>query len=224
MTAITWELVVGSVLIVAFFALAGEGLSRVVRRVGKRAGLKDVTLVTLRDVTRGIWIVLAIVGVAFYTKLASDLTVLAVSTVGGLILSLALQATLSNVIAGLFMLEDGTLRVGDDITYSSIKGRVIRIALRTSWLMTDKGDIVAISNSNLMGGPLTIHTATHRLVSRYRLESLTPPHWSADASAERAPKEGISEDRAQTPDKRNVKGPEKRDRKSPVTDPERGEA
>lgn len=176
----------GSALIVAVFALVGEGLSRIIRRVGRRAGVKDQTLASIRDVTRGVWIIIAIVGVAYYAKLTSDLTVLAVSTIGGLILSLALQATLSNVIAGLFMLEDGTLRVGDEVTYSGVSGRVIRIALRTSWIATDKGEIVSVSNSNLMGGPLTIRTATRRLVSRYRLEEIVPSMTKPDAAAQSA--------------------------------------
>jgi small-conductance mechanosensitive channel len=184
LVALTVESVLGSAVIIAVLALLGEGTSRVIRRFGKRAGLRETTLITIRDLSRVIWVLLAVVGVAFYTGLASDLTVLAVSTVGGLILSLALQATLSNVIAGIFMLEDGTLRVGDEVTYSSIKGTVIRIALRTTWIINEKGVIVAVSNSNLMGGPLIIHTATTRLVPKYHLEGLvhqmtTPEEGSA---------------------------------------------
>ncbi len=170
---IWWAEVLGSALIVGIIALAGEGAARLIRRIGVRAGVKGTALVIIRDTTRAIWILVAIVGVAFYTNLASHLTVLALSTVGGLILSLALQATLSNVIAGLLMLQDGTLRVGDEITYAGIRGRVVRITLRTSWIMTAKGDITVVSNSNLMGGPLTIHTATTRLVPKYYLEVVT---------------------------------------------------
>jgi small-conductance mechanosensitive channel len=172
LVVLTVESVIGSAVIVGALALLGEGSSRIIRRFGKRAGVRETTLITIRDVSRVIWVILAVVGVAFYTGLASDLTVLAVSTVGGLILSLALQATLSNVIAGIFMLEDGTLRVGDEVTYSGIKGTVVRIALRTTWIINEKGVIVAISNSNLMSGPLTIHTATTRLVPKYHLEGL----------------------------------------------------
>jgi len=164
-----WELIAGSAVIVAVFALLGEGLSRVIRRVGRRAGVRQTTLIAVRDAARAIWTILAVIGVAFYTDLASELTVLVVSTVGGLILSLALQATLSNVIAGLFMLEDGTLRVGDEIQYSSVKGKVVRISLRTSWIMTENGTIAVVSNSNLMGGPLVNPTATERLSMKYRL-------------------------------------------------------
>jgi hypothetical protein len=221
---LTWELVAGSAVIVAFFALVGEGLWRVIRRVGKRAGLKEVTLVSIRDVTRGVWIVLAIVGVAFYTKIASDLTVLAVSTVGGLIVSLALQATLSNVIAGLFMLEDGTLRVGDVITYSGINGTVIRITLRTSWILTEKGVIVVVSNANLMGGPLTVHTATSRLVSRYRLQGLIPTPKTPETLPERADG-GSAVPAGDKPSEQNTGKPsERRSRRAPARDPEGGEA
>jgi len=180
----SWVEVLGSVLIVALIALVGEGSARLIRQIGMRAGVKGSALVIVRDVARAIWIVVAIVGVAFYTNLASHLTILALSTVGGLILSLALQATLSNVIAGLLMLQDGTLRVGDEITYSGVKGRVVRITLRTSWIMTMKGDLTVVSNSNLMGGPLTIHTATTRLVPKYHLELVTSPPGHAETGLE----------------------------------------
>jgi small-conductance mechanosensitive channel len=172
---LTPESITGSVLIVVVAALLGEGGYHLIRRVGKRAGLKDLALATIRDVTRVIWIVLAIFGVAFELNLASDLTVLAASTIGGLILSLALQATLSNVIAGLFMLEDGTLRVGDEVTFSGVKGKVVRITLRTTWIASEKGPIAVVSNSNLMGGPLIVHSATTRLVKRHGLETVIPP-------------------------------------------------
>ncbi|MFZ0829716.1 MAG: mechanosensitive ion channel family protein [Thermoplasmata archaeon] len=198
-------LAAGSAIIVACFGLAGEGVSRLIRRVGRRAGLRESTLIATRDTARAIWIVLAIVGVAYYTHLASELTLLAVSTVGGLILSLALQATLSNVIAGIFMLEDGTLRLDDDITYSSVTGRVVRITLRSTWILTDKGVIAAVANSQLMNGPLLNRTATARLARRYRLGGeMTPPATAApDTESSRPPAA------AKPPEQGTVRPPEK---------------
>jgi small-conductance mechanosensitive channel len=202
------EDVVGSALIIAFFALVGEGASRVIRRFGKRAGIRETTLIGIRDISRVIWIVLAIVGVAVFTDLASDLTVLAVSTVGGLILSLSLQATLSNVIAGLFMLEDGTLRVGDEVTYGSVKGTVVRITLRTSWIMTEKGVLAVISNSNLLGGPLTVHTATTRLIPKYHLEGLVPRQMAEETTVEIVKEPALKSADEKSHVKRIRKGPE----------------
>jgi small-conductance mechanosensitive channel len=223
LTSLTWELVVGSAVLVALFALVGEGLSRIVRRLGRRAGLKETTLISIRDGARVIWIVLAIVAVAFYAKLATDLDVLAFSTVGGLVLSLALQATLSNVIAGLFMIEDGTLRLEDEITYSGIRGKVIRITLRTSWIMSEKGVIVVVSNSNLMGGPLTIHSGTTRLVSRYHLEGLVP-HPQPETSPEKKPEQPKESDQSETPEAPTRRSPEKRPKKGPAKESPPGEA
>jgi small-conductance mechanosensitive channel len=152
--------------------------------------------------------VLAIVGVAYYTRLASELTVLVFSTVGGLIVSLALQATLSNVIAGLFLLQDGTLRLGDEITYSSVTGKVVRITLRSSWIITEKGSIAVVANSQLMNGPLVNRGATSRLVKRYHLEA-EMPHGSHHEPGPDKNGEGIStrEDEA-TVERRAKKGPD----------------
>jgi small-conductance mechanosensitive channel len=205
------RLILGSIVIVAFFALVGELTSRGIRRLGRRAGVREVTLVGIRDISRVIWIVLAIFAVAYYTDLTSDLTVLAVSTVGGLIVSLALQATLSNVIAGLFMLEDGTLRVGDEVSFSSQKGRVIRITLRTTWIMNEKGTIVVVSNSNLMGGPLIVHTATTRLVPKYHLEGLVPP--TPETKQEISPEKSLEKAPENLPEKVEPKAPVKRVKK-----------
>jgi small-conductance mechanosensitive channel len=218
LVVLTVESVVGSAVIIAVLALLFEGGSRVIRRFGKRAGLRETTLISIRDISRAIWVVLAIVGVAFYTGLTSDLTVLAVSTVGGLILSLALQATLSNVIAGIFMFEDGTLRVGDEVTYSGIKGTVVRIALRTTWIITEMGVIVAVSNSNLMGGPLTIHTATTRLVPKYHLEGLVQKITTREVGSEKPGEKAA----VPGPGKSDGKVPDKRTRKDSHEAPEQG--
>ena len=171
MFSVPWVQILGSAVIVLFFGLIGEGVSLLIRRVGRRAGLRQTGLIVARDTIRAIWVVLAIVGIAYYIHLASELIVLVFSTVGGLIVSLALQATLTNVIAGLFLLQDGTLRVGDDVTYSSVTGRVVRVSLRTSWILTDKGILATVANSQLMNGPLINRTATARLAGKYHLEA-----------------------------------------------------
>jgi small-conductance mechanosensitive channel len=219
-TQLTWELVLGSVIIIAFFALVGEGVSRLIRRAGEKAGFKETTLGGIRDATRAIWIVLAVVGVAYYAHLFSELSVLAVSTVGGLIVSLALQATLSNVIAGLFMLEDGTLRVGEQITFSSINGTVVRVTLRTTWILTDKGSIASISNSNLMSGPLIISSGTPRLLHKYHLEHLLPVAQSLQKPSQTPPAVGNQVTAAKDGEKDDKKSLDKRSRKSSEKSPE----
>lgn len=192
--SVPWLEVVTVVITVAVIAVVGEVLSRLIRRVGHRAGIREGTLSLIRDIIRAVWVVVAIVAVTYESHLASELSVVAVSTVGGLIVSLALQATISNFIAGMLLIQSGTLRLGDDITYSSVRGKVVRIALLTSWIMTDDGVLAAVANSQLMNGPLVNRTATGRLSDRYYIvpETKHPPPGEKGAGSSPRPQSGSS--------------------------------
>jgi len=150
-------------LIVAGSALFTEvlirGLSRLVRRAGAHAGLAR----SIREGFTLVWITLAGVAILSLTGIASEFSFLTISGIVGLAVSLALQNTLSNIISGVLLLSDGVLRLDDTVEYSGVKGVVVKIGLRATWVKTDKGDIAVISNNNLVNGPLVNHTATQRL-------------------------------------------------------------
>jgi len=74
------------------------------------------------------------------------------------------------VISGLLLFNDGVLRLGDIIEYGGTKGKVVRIGLRNTWIKTDLGHLVVVSNSSLSGGPLVNHTATERLRRKYAFD------------------------------------------------------
>lgn len=82
---------------------------------------------------------------------------------------MALQNTLTNIISGILILSDGVLRLHDSIEYSGVKGKVVKIGLRATWVRTDKGDIAIISNNYLANGPLVNLTAGERLEKKLRL-------------------------------------------------------
>jgi len=50
-----------------------------------------------------------------------------------------------------------------------VKGRVVKIGLRATWVKTDSGDIAIISNNYLANGPLVNFTARERLERKLRL-------------------------------------------------------
>jgi small conductance mechanosensitive channel len=104
------------------------------------------------------------------TGLASEFTALTLSGIGALAVSLALQNTLSNIISGIFLFSDGLIHLNDIVEYSSVRGKVVRIALRNTWIKMDSGEIAVISNSLLSGGPLINHSATARLSKKYAIE------------------------------------------------------
>ncbi len=89
--------------------------------------------------------------------------------IAGLAISLALQNTLTNIISGILILSDGVLRLHDSIEYSGVKGRVVKIGLRATWVKTDSGDIAIISNNYLANGPLVNFTARERLERKLSL-------------------------------------------------------
>jgi small conductance mechanosensitive channel len=144
----------------------GTILSTVVRTISLRAGASKAVANSLRQLIWVVMIVGVIVGVASVTGITSDITTLTISGIGGLAISLALQNTLSNVIAGVFLLNDGFIRLGDDVQYGGpggVRGVVVKLSLRTTWIRTADGVITVIGNSNLSSGPILNYTAKARL-------------------------------------------------------------
>ena len=156
-------LIIEIVLIIVGSALLTEalirGLSRLVKRAGAHAGLAR----SIREGFTLVWVTLAAVAILSLTGVASEFSFLTISGIVGLAVSLALQNTLSNIISGVLLLSDGVLRLGDSIEYSGVKGVVVKIGLRATWVKSGQGDIAVISNNYLMNGPLVNHTATQRL-------------------------------------------------------------
>jgi len=147
-------------------AIVGELFRRGLTAIAKRAGAsKDV----IRDIRGGVriaWIVIAVAVVLIVTGIASEFQALTVTGLAGLAISLALQTTLSNILAGVLLFSDKTLRLRDDISYSGIRGTVVRVGLRSTWIRTQEGNIAIIGNSTLMNGPFINYSAEERLVGK----------------------------------------------------------
>ncbi len=151
--------------------LVSELLIRLITRGAKRAG---ASADLIRNVREGLsilflWVVFVAAWLIIVTGLGSIFSFLTLSGIAGLAISLALQNTLSNIISGILILSDGVLRLHDSVEYSGVKGRVVKIGLRATWVKTDSGDIAIISNNYLANGPLVNFTASERLERKLRL-------------------------------------------------------
>jgi len=145
-----------------------EVISFLVRRAAKTARAGGTVLRDIKTGLRLIALVLIFSDVISAFGLSSLFTTLTVSGILAVAVSLALQTTLSNVISGVLLFNDGVLRLGDTIEYGGAKGEVVRIGLRNTWIKTEgPGHLVVVSNSSLSSGPLTNHTATGRLSKKY---------------------------------------------------------
>jgi small conductance mechanosensitive channel len=159
-----------SFVVSVFIVIGVEAVSFIVRRAAKIAGVGKVVIRDLGAFGRIAELLLIAVAVVQISGQGSLFTTLTISGVGVVALSLALQTTLSNIISGVFLLSDGAIHMGDLIEYNGMKGRVVRIALRNTWIKTESGSIAVVSNTALSNGPLINHTAVNRLSRKYHIE------------------------------------------------------
>ncbi len=150
----------------AVFYLVCQFLIRGVTAAARRAGVTPGQVHLIEEGIASVFVVLAIISIVHLSGLTSQFTALTISGIAAIVLSLALQATLSNMISGILLLLDNTLRVNDLIEYGGAKGEVVKIGLRSTWVKTAEGDVVVISNSQIVNGPLTNHTAGDRLLKK----------------------------------------------------------
>jgi len=153
----------------AVTVLIEEGISRVIRRAAEKAGAKPVVVRDFRTAMRVIAVLLIVTMILSLTGLASEFEAIAISGISALAVTLALQSTLSNIFSGMLLILDGAIHLNDIVEYGSVKGKVVRLALRNTWIKMDSGSIAVISNSVLAGGPLINHSATERLSRKYAI-------------------------------------------------------
>jgi len=165
-----FELVIGVAIGIVVTVLIEEVISSVIRRAAKIAGSSPTVIRDVVATMRIIAILVILAEIFSITGLASEFTVLTISGIGALAVSLALQNTLSNIISGILLFFDGVIHLNDTVEYGNVKGRVVRLALRNTWIKLDSGEIAVISNSLLYGGPLINHSATARISKKYAIE------------------------------------------------------
>ena len=140
-----------------------ELLSRLTVRAAKRAGVAPNEVRQIQDAILIIFIAIAAVVITNVLGISSFSTTFTFSAVAGLAATLALQSSLQNIIAGIFMIRESTLRLGDRIEIGGMKGRVVRLGFSTAWLKDEGGSVIVVCNNTLMNGPFVNHTATQRL-------------------------------------------------------------
>lgn len=156
-------------IIVAVSWASGEVLIKLISHVSRRAGVEPAQVRSIREWFTLLWIIIAAGAILSVTNLSSQFTTLTISGIVGLAISLALQTTLQNIIAGILMFNDNTLRLHDVVEFAGIKGKVAKVGLRNTWILNDQGNVVLVSNSTLAAGPFINYTALARLTKKLPL-------------------------------------------------------
>jgi small-conductance mechanosensitive channel len=167
-----WFMLLEVILLLAGIAAVGTILGTLVRAIALKAGASKGVASAIRYWTWVIMLIGGAVGVATITGISSQITTLTISGIGGLTISLALQSTISNVIAGVLLLNEGVIRLGDDLQFGGpggVRGVVVKLSLRSTWLRTPEGVLTVIGNSNLSAGPILNYTAKARLEKRMQV-------------------------------------------------------
>lgn len=69
--------------------------------------------------------------------------------VGGIAIALAAQKTLENVIAGVSLIADQAVRVGDVVNLGDVQGTVVEVGLRSTRLRTVQRSLVSLPNGQM---------------------------------------------------------------------------
>ena len=162
---VSLNLSLGSVIRVAFLFLAGVILVRVLTRLVGRMLERSKALASLRvyilSVFRiGLWFLLVLMmaeSVGIPTA-----SIIALLSVAGLAVSLALQNTLSNVAGGITLLVTKPFQVGDYVEADGVNGTVKAVDLSYTTLPTIDNKEIFIPNSQLSSVKIVNYTASGR--------------------------------------------------------------
>lgn len=155
------ELTLGSVFRVVLMVLIGyvviRMLMRVVNRLLERSkSMADIRVYISTGVKVFLWFLLALMVAG---SLNIDVTsVIAMLSVAGLAVSLALQNTLSNLAGGLQILVTKPFAVGDYIDAEGTAGTVSEIGLAYTKLTTPDAKRISVPNSQMSSAKITNYT------------------------------------------------------------------
>ncbi len=151
------DLIVTAVTLIAAFLII-EWTSYFLKRVGKQWKV-DLTLIqVLNELIKYTVIALALTIVLNEIGINISGIVLSLGIVG-IAVGFAARDTLSNFIAGFFILADKGFRVGDIIEISNQQGRVLKMGFRITTLKTADNKIINIPNSSFSKDLYINHTA-----------------------------------------------------------------
>jgi len=140
------------VALVLFVDRASSGLlDRFAPRSAELQGARGLIQGLARGLAIGIGLLI------FLDSIGISITpILASLGVGSLAVALALQDTLANLFAGLYMIADKPIEAGHFIRLESgQQGFVTRVGWRSTWIRTPSDSVVVVPNSKLAGSVIT---------------------------------------------------------------------
>jgi small-conductance mechanosensitive channel len=134
----------------------------------ERAGSSQGQRVTVARWIKTLAIVFAVIGVLGVLGLGSQIELLTAAGLAGVIVGMMFQGFLANVLAGIITFKEDAVRVGDVVEVTGGgKGRVVKVKMTKTWIMTDNGALYVLGNGELDRGRIWNYTAAERLKKEF---------------------------------------------------------
>ena len=147
------ERLVGPLAVLVVLYVAGRLLRRFVDSAMHRAGVDPQVRVLVHNVITAVTIIVAVLS----ALVAAGVNVAVLVTAAGLgtvVIGLALQDVLRNLLAGIYLLLEHPFRLGDYIVIGDQAGTVQTITLRTTTLRTADGQLAIVPNLTAFSEPI----------------------------------------------------------------------
>lgn len=128
-------------------------IRRVFLRFVEHAGGKNVVARGVGRVLQAIVVIVGVLGI--FAVLAIDVSSIVIGLGAvSIAVSFALSTLLNNLVAGILIMADDSVRVGDTIKVGDLQGRVVRMRTRATELETPEGKRVFVPNVYLAQNPV----------------------------------------------------------------------
>jgi small-conductance mechanosensitive channel len=148
-----WSHIVETVLIAAVTYAAAWIVRRLFLHSVEQLGGKNVIARRISRMLQAIIVVVGLVGIVAVWDIDVSSVIIGLGAVS-IAVSFALSTLLNNMVSGVLLMADDSIRVGDTIRVGDLQGRVARIRMRASELETTEGRRIFIPNVYLAQNPV----------------------------------------------------------------------
>ena len=149
------DIMLAAVFVLALILFVDQATSGVLDRVATTHPALRGARGLVQGFVRGLFIAIGLL--IFLDSIGISIApILASLGIGSLAVALALQETLANLFAGLYLVADKPVEQGQFIRLQSgEEGHVMRVGWRTTWIQTPQKTMVVVPNAKLAGSVLT---------------------------------------------------------------------
>lgn len=161
--SISFMVIFKVILIFILLKLALMGLKRIIKNQAKKKELHEGELTSIFQIIK--YFLYAVVIIMVMGSLGINTTVLLTSSAALMVgIGFGLQQIFKDLLSGILILFDRVIRVGDIVQVGDVLGRVIKVQLRTSHMITRDDVNVIIPNSKFVEENVTNWTLDYNRV------------------------------------------------------------